>query len=297
MASFNEGNYDKSVEEQKNAENITSVLYPNDNHYGGKLLRLKQQYFFVCATLSDIIRRFKKTARPWQEFPNQVAIQLNDTHPTLGIPELQRILVDEEHLSWDEAWDIVTKTFSYTNHTVLPEALEKWPVPLMEDLLPRHMMIIFAINLYFLQRVEKVFPADREKLKRMSIIEEGQPQYVRMAYLAVVGSHCVNGVAELHSELVKTVLLKEFVEFFGKEKFTNVTNGVTPRRWLHQANPDLSSLITNTLGTNRWLRDLSLLEGLKVHATNPDFQNVWMDIKYQNKVSLSHTYNILVALG
>ncbi|KAL2916158.1 Non-essential glycogen phosphorylase [Polyrhizophydium stewartii] len=254
FASFNEGNYDKSVEEQKGAENITSVLYPNDNHMVGKILRLKQQYFFVSATLQDIIRRFKKSSRPWSEFSDQVAIQLNDTHPTLGIVELQRILVDEEHLSWDEAWDIVTKTYSYTNHTVLPEALEKWAVPLVSDLLPRHMMIIFDINLFFLQKVEKLYPGDRDRLRRMSIIEEGHPQYVRMAFLAVVGSHCVNGVAALHSELVKTQLFQDFVELFGAQKFTNVTNGVTPRRWLHQANPLLSTLISEKLGGNSWLR-------------------------------------------
>ncbi|KAJ1536698.1 Non-essential glycogen phosphorylase, partial [Nowakowskiella sp. JEL0078] len=169
---FNAGNYEKSVEEQNVAENITSVLYPNDNHTSGKILRLKQQYFFVCATLQDIIRRFKKSHHPWSDFPDQVSIQLNDTHPTLGIAELQRILVDEEGLLWDDAWDIVTKVYSFTNHTVLPEALEKWPVPLVQDLLPRHMMIIFDINLFFLQKVEKVYPGDRDKLRKMSIIEE-----------------------------------------------------------------------------------------------------------------------------
>jgi starch phosphorylase len=236
--------------------------------------------------LADIIRRFKKTGKKWIEFPNQVAIQLNDTHPTLGIAELQRILVDEERIDWDLAWDIVTKTYSYTNHTVLPEALEKWPVPMMQDLLPRHMMIIFAINLYFLQRVEKQYPGNREKLQRMSIIEEGNPQNIRMAYLAVVGSHCVNGVAALHSELVQTVLLKEFVEFFGKEKFTNVTNGVTPRRWLHQANPDLSSLITEYLKGSDWLQDLNQLERLKSLADNPEFTSRWREIKLQNKVPI-----------
>jgi starch phosphorylase len=192
--------------------------------------------------------------------------------------------VDEERIDWDTAWDIVTRTYSYTNHTVLPEALEKWPVNMMQDLLPRHMMIIFAINLYFLQRVEKQYPGNREKLQRMSIIEEGNPQHVRMAYLAVVGSHCINGVAALHSELVQNVLLKEFVEFFGKEKFTNVTNGVTPRRWLHQANPDLSSLITEYLKGTDWLHDLNKLEKLKSQADNAAFTQRWREIKLQNKV-------------
>ncbi|TPX68538.1 glycogen phosphorylase [Spizellomyces sp. 'palustris'] len=287
FASFNEGNYDKSVEEQKAAENITSVLYPNDNHMVGKVLRLKQQYFFVSATLQDIIRRFKKTSRPWSEFPQQVSIQLNDTHPTLSIVELQRILMDEEGLTWDEAWDIVTHTYSYTNHTVLPEALEKWAVPLISDLLPRHMMIIFELNLYFLQRVEKMFPGDRDRLRRMSVIEEGHPQYVRMAHLAAIGSHHVNGVAELHSELVKTTIFADFVEFFGKEKFVNVTNGVTPRRWLHQANPGLSALISEKLGGTAWLKDLSQLDKIKAFADDVGFQNRFMDIKYKNKIRLA----------
>ncbi|KAJ3081071.1 Non-essential glycogen phosphorylase, partial [Quaeritorhiza haematococci] len=287
FASFNEGNYDKSVEEQKAAENITSVLYPNDNHMVGKILRLKQQYFFVYATLQDIMRRFKKANLPWSEFPNQVAIQLNDTHPTLGIAELQRALVDDEGLEWDEAWDIVTRTYSFTNHTVLPEALERWAVPLIQDLLPRHMMIIFDINLYFLQKVEKAFPGDREVLRRMSIIEEGHPQYVRMAFLAVVGSHTINGVAELHSTLIKNVIFKDFVKFYGAQKFTNVTNGITPRRWLHQANPKLSELITQKLGSDAWLKDLSLLAKLKKFAEDTEFQRAWMDVKHQNKVKLA----------
>ncbi|KAI8817116.1 glycosyl transferase [Fimicolochytrium jonesii] len=287
FASFNDGNYDKSVEEQKSAANITSVLYPNDNHLVGKVLRLKQQYFFVSATLQDIIRRFKKSAKPWSDFPNQVSIQLNDTHPTLSIVELQRILLDEEGLDWDEAWNIVSKTYSYTNHTVLPEALERWSVPLVSDLLPRHMSIIFELNLYFLQKVEKKFPDDRDRLRRMSIIEEGHPQFVRMAYLAVVGSHHVNGVAELHSELVKTTILKDFVAFYGAEKFVNVTNGVTPRRWLHQANPSLSKLITDKLSGKGWLKDLSKLSELKKYATDPAFQKLFMDIKFQNKVRLA----------
>ncbi|KAJ3403447.1 Non-essential glycogen phosphorylase, partial [Chytridiales sp. JEL 0842] len=287
FASFNEGNYEKAVEEQKSAENITSVLYPNDNHTVGKVLRLKQQYFFVSATLQDIIRRFKKTKDRWSNFPNHVAIQLNDTHPTLGIPELQRILMDEEGLLWDEAWDIVTRTYSFTNHTVLPEALERWPVPMLQDYLPRLMMIVFDINLFFLQKVEKVYPNDRDRLRRMSIIEEGYPQHVRMASLAVVGSHTVNGVAELHSNLIKSDLFQDYVEYFGHDKFTNVTNGVTPRRWLNQANPLLSDLITKKLGSQAWLKDLSLLSNLKKFATETKFQKEWMDIKYQNKVKLA----------
>ncbi|KAG4094026.1 glycosyl transferase [Neocallimastix lanati (nom. inval.)] len=284
---FNEGNYEKAVEEQKSAENITSVLYPNDNHMVGKILRLKQQYFFVCATLQDAIRRFKKTNRPWSDFPYQVSIQLNDTHPTLGIPELQRILIDEEGLSWDDAWDIVTKTFSFTNHTVLPEALERWAVPLIQDLLPRHMMIIFDINLFFLQKVEKKFPGDRDRLRRMSIIEEGHPQNVRMAFLAIVGSHTVNGVAELHSNLIKNVIFADFVEYYEGNKFTNVTNGITPRRWLHQCNPALSDFISSKLGGDGWVRDLEQLKKLKQYADDPEVQKKWMAIKRQNKVRLA----------
>lgn len=214
--SFNSGDYEKAVAEQKSAESITrlvfelynsiSVLYPNDNHMVGKILRLKQQYFFVAATLKDIVRRFKKTNRTWTDFPNQVSIQLNDTHPSIGIAELMRMLVDEEKLSWEESWFIVTRTYSFTNHTVLPEALEKWSVDLMTSLLPRHMMIIFDINLFFLQAVERAYPGDREILRRMSIIEEGAPQQVRMALLAAAASHTVNGVAELHSKLIKELV-------------------------------------------------------------------------------------------
>ncbi|KNE66788.1 glycogen/starch/alpha-glucan phosphorylase [Allomyces macrogynus ATCC 38327] len=283
---FNEGNYDKSVEEQQRAENITSVLYPNDNHMVGKELRLKQQYFFVCATLKDVIRRFKKTNRPWADFPDQVAVQLNDTHPTLGIVELQRRLVDIEGLEWDEAWKIVTRVFAFTNHTVLPEALETWPVPMMAHLLPRHLAIIYDINLFFLQKVEAMFPNDRDRLRRMSIIEESSPQRVRMAHLAIVGSHCVNGVAALHSELVKNVIFKDFVDFYGADKFTNVTNGITPRRWLNQANPQLATLITATIGDG-WTKDLTELAKLKAHADKPDFQKKWMAIKKHNKQRLA----------
>ncbi|KAJ3277397.1 Non-essential glycogen phosphorylase, partial [Blyttiomyces sp. JEL0837] len=235
-----------------------------------------------------IIRRFKKSNLPWSQFPNKVSIQLNDTHPTLGVAELQRILVDEEGLLWDEAWDIVTHTYSFTNHTVLPEALERWAVPMVQDILPRLMMIIFDINLFFLQKVERVYPGDRERLRRMSIIEEGMPQYVKMACLAVVGSHTVNGVAELHSSLVKSVLFQDYVDYFGATRFTNVTNGITPRRWLHQANVHLGELISEKLGGNEWLKDLSLLERIKQFANDADFQERWMAIKFQNKVRLAN---------
>ncbi|KAJ1299939.1 hypothetical protein OPQ81_002607 [Rhizoctonia solani] len=290
LQSFNAGDYEKSVESSNSAENITRVLYPNDNHMVGKELRLKQQYFWCAASLSDIMRRFKNLDKPITEFPDYVAIQLNDTHPTLAIPELMRILVDEEEISWDQAWDITSKTFGYTNHTVLPEALEKWPVPLLQHLLPRHMQIIFDLNYDFLQKVEKKFPGEREKIERLSLIQEGYPQYVRMANLAVIGSRKVNGVAELHSELVRTTILKDFVDYYGADKFGNVTNGITPRRWLDQCNPALSNLITETLGGDKssWLKDLYKLKGLLKHVDDPAFQAKWAAAKQKNKERLAH---------
>ncbi|CAG8458241.1 11217_t:CDS:10 [Ambispora gerdemannii] len=287
LSRFNAGEYEQAVNEQMKAENITAVLYPNDNHMVGKELRLKQQFFWVYASLADIIRRFKKTDRAWDQFPEKVAIQLNDTHPTLAIVELQRILVDQEGLDWDDAWDIVTRTFAFTNHTVLPEAMEKWHVPMVEYLLPRHMQIIFDINLFFLQKVEKQFPNDRDILAKLSIIEEATPQSVRMAHLAIVGSHRVNGVAALHSNLIKTTIFKDFVKFYGPKKFENKTNGITPRRWLHQANPKLSNLITEALGDKKWLKDLSLLKNLEPHAKSKDYRRRWKAVKHSNKVRLA----------
>ncbi|KAI1281179.1 glycosyltransferase family 35 protein [Xylaria sp. FL0933] len=284
---FNNGEYESSVADQQRAETISAVLYPNDNLERGKELRLKQQYFWVAASLYDIVRRFKKSKRKWSEFSDQVAVQLNDTHPTLAIVELQRVLVDVEGLEWDEAWDIVTSTFGYTNHTVLPEALEKWPVGLIQHLLPRHLQIIYDINLFFLQSVEKKFPNDRDLLRRVSIIEESQPKMVRMAYLAVVGSHKVNGVAELHSDLIQTTIFRDFVTIFGEDKFTNVTNGITPRRWLHQANPRLSELIASKTGGYDFLKDLTLLNKLELHIDDKDFRKEWAEIKYANKVRLA----------
>ncbi|CAG8590546.1 13640_t:CDS:10, partial [Gigaspora rosea] len=275
LGRFNEGQYEQAVQEQMQAENITAVLYPNDNHMVGKELRLKQQYFWVAASLHDIVRRFKKSEKPW------------NTHPTLAIVELQRILVDLEGLDWDEAWNIVTRTFAFTNHTILPEAMEKWPVPMVAYLLPRHMQIIFDVNLFFLQNVEKLFPDDRDILAKLSIIEEATPQFVRMAHLAIVGSHQVNGVAELHSNLIKTTIFKDFVKFYGSEKFTNVTNGITPRRWLHQANPKLGDLITEVIGSKDWLKDLSSLSKLEKFADDKEFKKQWVTVKRSNKVRLA----------
>ncbi|MCJ1358562.1 MAG: Non-essential glycogen phosphorylase [Icmadophila ericetorum] len=292
---FNSGEYENSVADEQRAETISAVLYPNDNLERGKELRLKQQYFWCAASLYDIVRRFKKSKRAWSSFPDQVAIQLNDTHPTLAIVELQRILIDIEGLDWDEAWGIVTQTFGYTNHTVLPEALEKWSVPLVQNLLPRHLQIIYDINLGHLQSVEKRFPKDRDMLSRVSIIEESQPKMIRMAYLAIIGSHKVNGVAELHSDLIKTTIFKDFVKIYGPDKFTNVTNGITPRRWLHQANPRLSDLIASKLGSNEFLKDLTLINKLESFVDDKEFRKEWAAIKYANKVRLAQ--HILSANG
>ncbi|AET37465.1 glycogen phosphorylase Ecym_1218 [Eremothecium cymbalariae DBVPG len=290
FAKFNDGDYTNSVIDQQRAESITAVLYPNDNFESGKELRLRQQYFWCAASLHDILRRFKKSRKPWKELPDQVAIQLNDTHPTLAVVELQRILVDLEKLDWHEAWEIVTRTFSYTNHTVMQEALEKWPVGLIGHLLPRHLEIIYDINWFFLHDVEKKFPKDVDLLSRISIIEESSPgRQVRMAHLAIVGSHKVNGVAELHTELIKTTIFQDFVNIYGAGKFTNVTNGITPRRWLRQANPQLAQLISETLEdkSDRYLLEMSRLTGLAKYADDLEFQKRWDDVKYHNKVRLA----------
>lgn len=289
FSKFNAGDYQQSVAAQQRAESITSVLYPNDNFEKGKELRLKQQYFWVAASLHDIVRRFKKNHKSnWQKFPDQVAIQLNDTHPTLAVVELQRILVDLEGLDWDEAWSIVTKVFAYTNHTVMAEALEKWPVDLVGRLLPRHLEIIYDINYFFLKNVEHRYPNDRDLLRRVSIIEES-PKSVRMAYLAIVGSHKVNGVAELHSELIKTTIFKDFVKVFGPDKFTNVTNGITPRRWLRQANPKLAALIAEKLEDPNYdyLTNLGKLKKLEAFVDDYEFLKRWDAIKFDNKRRLA----------
>lgn len=287
---FNAGDYQQSVAAQQNAESITSVLYPNDNFDKGKELRLKQQYFWVAASLHDIVRRYKKNHKSdFSKFSEQVAIQLNDTHPTLAIVELQRILVDVEGLPWDDAWAIVTRTFAYTNHTVMSEALEKWPVYVLGNLLPRHLQIIYDINYYFLKSVESRFPDDRDLLGRVSVIEEGEPKSVRMAFLAIIGSHKVNGVAELHSELIKTTIFKDFVQIFGPDKFINVTNGITPRRWLRQANPELAALISEKLNDKdyEFLTHLGRLKQLEQFVDDEDFLKRWDAIKFNNKRRLA----------
>ncbi|EME27027.1 starch phosphorylase isoform 1 [Galdieria sulphuraria] len=286
LEAFNRGDYFSSIGEKQMAEKLTSVLYPNDSTEAGKELRLKQQYFFVSATLQDIMRRFKKLQLPIQQLVNKAAIQLNDTHPTIAIPELLRLLIDKEGLGWEEAWDLTVQTFSYTNHTVLPEALEKWPVPLMERLLPRHMQIIYEINRRHLECVSQMFPNDEQILENVSLIEDGFPKMVRMASLAVVGSHRVNGVAALHSELVKKQLFPHFA-VMTPDKFLNITNGVTPRRWILEANPALSSVFTRWLETDDWITDTRLLSQLEQFQESDDFLRQIEEAKRFNKQQLA----------
>ncbi|KAJ1733098.1 Non-essential glycogen phosphorylase [Coemansia sp. Benny D160-2] len=284
---FNAGDYQGATGGQVAAQILTDVLYPNDNTNEGKELRLRQEYLFCSATLQDILARFKRSGRPLSELPELAAIQLNDTHPTLGIPELMRLLLDEEGVAWDEAWDITTRTFAFTNHTVLPEAMEKWPVPMLDKILPRHMGIIYDINLYFLQSVEKQVPDDRDLLRRISIIEESNPQQVRMAYLACVGSHKVNGVAAIHSDIIKQSTFKDFVTVQGADKFINKTNGVSPRRWMNECNPDMSRLISEAVGDVSWINDLSKLSALESCVDDTDFRARWWDAKQKNKKRLA----------
>ena len=285
LEAFNRGGYSEALAEKTSSETVSKVLYPNDKTEAGKELRLVQQYFFVSCSLRDIIRRFHKVPRTWTEFSDKVAVQLNDTHPALAVVELLRILQDEEKLEWDAAWAIVTKTFAYTNHTLLPEALEKWSVPLFQKVLPRHLQLIFEINKRLLEEVEARWPGDADKKRGMSLIEEGDVQRVRMANLAVVGSHSVNGVAALHTELLKKHLFADFDSFY-PGKFNNKTNGITPRRWLLAANPRLSKLITSKIGDG-WAKDLDQLRGLEKWADDPTFQHEFMEIKRANKADLA----------
>ena len=282
---FNRGEYVDAVANKVLAENLTKVLYPNDNVFEGRELRLRQQYFFVSCSLQDILRRFKSDGNRWHEFPGKVFMQLNVTHPPLGIPELMRLLMDQEGLGWDQAWEITTQSTGYTNHTILPEALEKWPVSMLERLLPRHLQIIYEINARFMRDVASRYPLDGERLRRMSIIEEGAEKNIRMAHLAIVGSCSVNGVARLHSELLRTAVLRDFAEYW-PAKFNNKTNGITPRRWLLKANPALAQLVTDTIG-ERWIMDLEELRRLEAFAGNPDFQKRFFQAKRCNKEALS----------
>lgn len=283
---FNQGEYVKAVEQRIASETVSKVLYPSDAVEIGRELRLVQEYFFVACALRDIIRRYLKSNATFDDFPNQVGIQLNDTHPAVAVAELMRILIDENHVEWNQAWEITVATFGYTNHTLLPEALEKWPVQLFERVLPRHLRIIYDINTMFLEQVSKRWPDDHARLQRMSIVEEG-PGFkdVRMAHLAIVGSHAINGVAKLHSELVKTQLVPDFYEMW-PERFSNRTNGVTQRRWLMKANPSLAALLTECVG-ERWVSDLNHLHKLEPFVDDPAVQERFWQIKHDNKVELA----------
>lgn len=284
---FNSGGYIDAARENVEAENISKVLYPNDETDAGKELRLIQQYFFCSCSLKDIIRRYKRRhGDDWSQFAKQVVIQLNDTHPAVAIPELMRILVDRAEMAWDDAWAICQQVFAYTNHTLLPEALEKWPLRLFEKVLPRHIEIIYEINRRFLvEQVDVLWPGDDEKKRKLSIIEEGHEPMVRMGHLSVIGSFKVNGVAEIHSKLVQSDLFPEMVALW-PDKFTNVTNGVTPRRWLKSCNPGLAKLLNEIIG-DAWPTDLKQLQKLADYATDPQLQDRFMAIKQQNKADLA----------
>ncbi|MEU4241751.1 glycogen/starch/alpha-glucan phosphorylase [Actinoplanes sp. NPDC026619] len=285
LSRFSAGQYAEAVDEAVHAENISKVLYPDDSTDSGRELRLKQQYFLVSCSLRDIIRRFRLRNSDWSDFPKKTVIQLNDTHPTLAIPELMRLLVDEEGLSWDLAWALCKQTFAYTCHTLLPEALETWAIGMFERLLPRHLEIIYRINEEFLAEVRDRFPGDVDRVRRMSLIQEEPERRVRMANLAVVGTQAVNGVAELHSDLLKETTLRDFAELW-PAKFHNVTNGISPRRFIKLANPTLSSLITEALGSEAWINDLSLLSGLEPLADDAAFRSRWKAVKRANKERL-----------
>ncbi|MEX1063228.1 MAG: glycogen/starch/alpha-glucan phosphorylase [Balneolaceae bacterium] len=285
LKSFNQGQYIDAVRDTQLNENISRVLYPNDKVFVGQELRLKQEYFLVAASVRDILRRFKKVHRDWRKLPEKVAIQCNDTHPNLAIPELMRILIDEEGLSWEKSWEIVVPTVSYTNHTLLPEALEKWPVSLVRSLLPRHLHIIYEINRRFLKTVQASFSDDRSKISRMSIIGEGENPVIHMASLGIVGSHKINGVAALHSDLIKKSLFRDFHDLW-PGRFTNKTNGITPRRWLRQCNRELSDLVTSKIGGD-WVTDLVKIREIEKFAGNDSFRKKFAAIKQNNKNRLS----------
>lgn len=286
---FNNGDYVKAVEKKNVSENISKVLYPNDNVHLGRILRLKQEYFFVSATLQDIFAAWKQDHDSFDDLPLKIAIQLNDTHPAIAIPEMLRILMDEERLSWDEAWKITQKVFSYTNHTILPEALEKWSLSLFEELLPRHLMLIYQINNQVLNEINRLYPGNIIRMRSMSIIEEGKEKSLRMAQLCMHGSHTVNGVAELHSKILKERIFPDFYEM-RPEMFQNKTNGITPRLWLRACNPQLASLITEHIGES-WTRNLENIRGIEQYADDPDFLDGFLEVKGINKKNLSrHIY-------
>lgn len=299
LGEFNDGNYDKAVEGRTDTESISKVLYPNDSSVNGRELRLKQQYFFVSASIQDILRRFlsKRSGTSkavWRELPKKVAIQLNDTHPAIGVAEMMYQLVDVYGLDWDFAWGLTIKIFAYTNHTLMPEALETWSVNLFSRLLPRHLEIIYQINHEFLQMVNHHFPGDAALLKRVSIVDETHGRRIRMAHLAVVGSHTVNGVAALHSELLKTTLFADFHKIY-PNKLTNMTNGITPRRWLNQANPELTALIEKAIGAG-FKKDLTKIKKLTPLADDKDFRKAFRSVKQQKKEQLAHKVEALTGI-
>ena len=295
LADFNKGSYVEAVESKVLAENLTKVLYPNDNTMAGKELRLRQQYFFVACSLKDILRRYRERNEGWDALPDKVFIHLNETHPSLVIPELMRILIDHEGLDWDKAWDLTRRSTGYTNHTILPEALEKWPVPMMERLLPRHLQIIYEINGRFLQQISALYPGDVKRLQRMSLIDESGERYVRMANMCLVATSSVNGVAELHSQILKDSLFKDFYELY-PEKFHNVTNGITPRRWLLKANPMLAQLISENIG-EEWITELDRLENLEKFKSEKAFLDALAKIKRSNKGQLSNWVRQNLGIG
>ena len=281
---FNRGDYMQAVEEKQRSETISKVLYPNDQGFSGKELRLKQQYFFVSASLQDIIRRFKAHHSDFSTFHQWVAIQLNDTHPSIAVPELMRLLVDEEGLEWFEAWEVVVQVFGYTNHTVLPEALERWSSSMLGHLLPRHLEIIHEINRRFIQKVRISHPGDEDLVQRVSLVEDGPDPQIRMPYLSIIGSHAVNGVAALHTKLLKDTVFRDFYELF-PERFFNKTNGINPRLWLMQANPELAELISSRIGHD-WEKNLEELRGLEPFQEDETFRKEWRELKQMKKQQL-----------
>jgi len=291
---FNAGNYLKAVEEKNASENLSKVLYPDDTTTQGRALRLKQQYFFVCASIQDILRRFLSTHQNLDDLPSKVAIQLNDTHPSIAIPELMRVLMDVHGLEWSRAWHITRLVFSYTNHTLMPEALETWPVSLFEQLLPRHLQIIYEINQRFLEQVRHRDPGDVDKMRRLSIVDEDHGRRLRMAHLAIVGSHHVNGVSEIHTDLMKATIFAEFQQLW-PDRIINITNGITPRRWLRHANPRLAELVTERIGDG-WVRDLTQLSRLTSAADDPDFRARFREVKLGEKVRLARRIHELVGV-
>ncbi len=282
---FNSGDYVKAVERKNGSENISKVLYPNDNQHLGKILRLKQEYFFVSATLQNIFADWKRDNDNFIDLPDTIAIQLNDTHPAIAIPEMMRILIDEEQLNFETAWDITRKTFAYTNHTVMPEALERWSVAIFEELLPRHLMLIYQINNHVMAEVTRLYPGNINKMRNMSVIDEGYEKNIRMAQLSIVGSHAVNGVAELHTKILIEDVFPDFHEMY-PDKFQNKTNGITPRLWLKECNPFLASLISEHIGDS-WLVDLFQIKGVEKYVDDNQFLTNFAEIKWVNKKRLS----------